>query len=44
MVAMMVDSLVAVKVASMEHKLAGWMAASMVLLKEFPLVDYSAVP
>ena len=44
MAAMMVDLLVDVKVVSMEHKLAGWMAASMVLLKEFPLVDYSAVP
>ena len=44
MAAMMVDLLVAVKVVSMEHKLAAWMAASMVFLKEFPLVDHSAVP
>ena len=40
MAAMMVDLLVDLK----EHKLAAWMAASMVLLKEFPLVDHSAVP
>ena len=33
-----------VKVVSMEHKLAAWMAASMVFLKELPLVDHSAVP
>ena len=44
MAAMMVDLLVDVKVVLLGHKLAAWMAASMVLLKDFPLVDHSAVP
>ena len=44
MAAMMVDSLVDAKVVSMEHKLAALMPAWMVFLKDFPLVDHSAVP